>query len=494
LVSTSQESAGTQAPDVKYLQQELDVVTAEAQASTSNLNVLRLLAQALAGRRHMWHLRYGIEHTEDIKVLDDAKVEILQSLNRLGLWRDYLRADLDMARRHLKDQQKRLAEWKPEYGDHTLGQRRWLAYSRQETALRRVVAEADNLDASLRSLQELLLWRHDKSSFQNWLMGLFVSSQDMAAAFWDFELLTVEDKIVLEGHEVIDKRSVTVGKIVQVLFILGVGFWLSSRIANYGYRLVTRRLHGRESGSLLGLRLFSVCMAVGLVIIALARVHIPLTVFTFFGGALAIGVGFGAQNIINNFISGLILFAERTVTLGDIVEVDGVLSRVTHIGSRCCQVHRFDGIDMLIPNSSFLEKNVTNWTLSDQHLRCIVNVGIAYGSPSRTALALVERAAAEHPQVLKYPAPDVYLQEFGDNALSLRLDFWVDLAVQSNRLRLMSDVRLHIEELFAQNGIVIAFPQQDVHLDIANPVKVELTTAASGARREIENDLNGTQP
>jgi potassium efflux system protein len=493
--SNAQEVAETQAPDVKYLQQELDVVTAEAQASTSNLNVLRLLAQAQVARRHMWHLRYSIEQDEeDIKTLDDAQAEIQQGLKNLDLWREYLKSDLDMARRHLEDQQKRLTDWKSEYGDYALGQRRLLAYSIQETSLRRVVAEADNLDASLRSLHELLLWRHDKSSFQDRLKGLLVSSGDMAAAFWNFELLTVEDKIVVEGHEVINKRSVTVGKILHVLLILGIGFWLTARISDFGGRLVKRRLSGRESASLLGLRLFSVGMAVGLVIIALVRVHIPLTVFTFFGGALAIGFGFGAQNIINNFISGLILLAERAIKLGDIVEVDGVLSRVTQIGSRCCQVHRFDGIDMLIPNSTFLEKNVTNWTLSDKRLRCTVSVGITYGSPVRRALALVERAAAEHPQILKDPVPDVYLQEFADNALSLRLDFWVDLAVQSNRLRLMSDVRLHIEELFAENGIMIAFPQRDVHLDMASPVKVELTTAASGARRQIKNDLDGAQP
>ena len=313
-------------------------------------------------------------------------------------------------------------------------------------------------------------------------------------ALWDFELLTIEDKIVLEGQEVVNKSSVTVGKILHVLLILGIGFWLTAWIANYGGQLVKRRLPGRESAGLLGLRLFSVFMAVGLIIVALVRVHIPLTVFTFFGGALAIGIGFGAQNIINNFMSGLILLAERTIKLGDLVEVDGILSRVTKIGSRCCQVHRFDGIDMLIPNSSFLEKNVTNWTLSDQHLRCTVTVGIAYSTPARIALALVGQAAAEHPQTLENPAPAVYLDEFGDNAIKLRIDFWIDLVVQPNRYRIMSDVRLHIEELFAQNGIVIAFPQRDVHLDLANPVKVELTTATSGVLREIKKDLDGTQP
>jgi small-conductance mechanosensitive channel len=477
----SQNAAETHLPDTQHLQQELDTVTVEAQASSSNLNVLRLLDEAQVGRRQMWGLRYHIEHAEDIKTLDDAQVDIQQGLNHLSLRQEYLRSDLDMARRRLEDQQKRLIDWKPEYGDYALGQRQWLAYSQQETALRRVVAETDNLDASLLSLQELLRWQHEKSSLNDRLQGFYVKSLDLAAALWDFELLTIEDKIILEGHEVINKSSVTVGKILRVLLILGIGFWLTSRIVDYGGRQIKRRLPGRESASLLGLRLFSLFMAVGLIIVALVRAHIPLTVFTFFGGALAIGIGFGAQNIINNYISGLILLAERTIKLGDIVEVDSVLSRVTKIGSRCCQVHRFDGIDMLIPNSSFLEKNVTNWTLSDQHLRCTVTVGVAYGSPARSALALVERAAAEHPQVLKDPAPDVYLQEFADSALSFRLDFWVDLAVQSNRLRVMSDVRLHIDELFAQNGIVIAFPQRDVHLDLLNPIKVELTTAASGA-------------
>lgn len=490
----SRDAAETHPPDIQRLQQELDTVTVEAQASTSNLNVLCLLAEALVGRRHMWDQRYRIEHAEDIKTLDDAQADIQQGLNRLGLRQEYLRSDLDMARRRLEDQQKRLTDWKPEYGDYALGKRQWLAYSRQETALRRVVAETDILDAAVSSLQELLQWRHDKSSLNDRLQGFYAKSLDLAAALWDFELLTVEDKIVLEGQEVINKSSVTVGKILHVLLILGIGFWLTAWIANYGGQLVKRRLPGRESTGLLGLRLFSVFMAVGLIIITLVRVHIPLTVFTFFGGALAIGIGFGAQNIINNYISGLILLAERTIKLGNIVEVDSVLSHVTKIGSRCCQVHRFDGIDMLIPNSSFLEKNVTNWTLSDQRLRCPVTVGIAYGSPARIALVLVERAADEHPQVLKDPAPDVYLQEFANNALSFRLDFWVDLAVQSNRLRMMSDVRLHIEELFVQNGVVIAFPQRDVHLDLANPVKVELTTAASGARRESKNDPDDAQP
>jgi len=100
--------------------------------------------------------------------------------------------------------------------------------------LRRVVAETDNLDAAVSSLQELLQWRHDKSSLNDRLQSYYAESLDLAAALWDYELLTVEDKIVLEGHEVINKSSVTLGKILRVLLILGIGFWLSAWIANYG--------------------------------------------------------------------------------------------------------------------------------------------------------------------------------------------------------------------------------------------------------------------
>jgi potassium efflux system protein len=242
---------------------------------------------------------------------------------------------------------------------------------------------------------------------------------------------------VAEGREIVGKRSATVGKVVKVLLILRVGLWLTVWIAEHGCRFLTSRLPGRESAVLLGLRLFTLLMVVvGLVVLALVTVNIPLTVFAFPGGARAIGVGFGAQNILNNFISGLILLVEKPIKLGDIVDVEGVRGRVTHIGSHCCQVRRFDGIDMLIPNSSCLEKNVTNWTLSDRHLRCTIRVGAAYGSPLPVALGLLRLAVESHPFGLTDP---------GSRGLPGRLR------------RRRTD------------------PARDIHLDSARPVKVELT-------------------
>lgn len=478
------EQAEAQAKELERLQQELDTCQAEAESSGLALKILNLRTGALVVRSRMWEQRYRIEHAQEPATLSGAMAEIQQGLNRVAAWREFLGSDLDTTRRRVDSQDKRLADWKPEYGERALAERERLAFVQREAVLRHAFAEANDLDTDLRSLGESVRFREESASLDERLRGFATQAGAVADKLWDFELLAVEDRIVAEGREIVGKRSVTVGKLLQVLLILGLGLWLTQRTAGHGRRFLMRRMPGRESAALLGLRLFNLLAVVGLVVFALMTVNIPLTVFAFMGGALAIGVGFGAQNILNNFISGLILLVERPIKLGDIVDVEGVRGRVTHIGGRCCQVRRFDGIDMLIPNSSFLEKNVTNWTLSDQHLRCTLTVGAAYGSPVRVAMGLVKRAATEHPLVMREPAPEVYLEEFADSALTLRLDFWLDLLVESNWRRVTSDIRQNIDALFNENGIVIAFPQRDVRLDSARPLKIELVpvSPAAGSR------------
>ena len=461
------------------LQQTLDTALIEMDALASNLKVLRLLAQANEAQRRLWELQYRADRANDLGDIAAIKQEIESALLRLTPWRDYLSSDLETVRRRRDAQEKRLGEWQNEYGNREQEQRKLQAYQSQEALLKRGVAEADLLEAGLRSLSDLLQGRHDEADMLQNLRLLTQQTVDMAAALSDFELLTIDDTLIADGREINGKRRVTVGKILQMLAILGIGFWLISLISRYGRRKIAGWQSGRASSALLGLRLFSLIAVVAILVFALISVHIPLTVFTLLGGSLAIGVGFGAQNILNNFISGLILLMERSIKIGDIVEVEGILSRVTHIGSRCCQVQRFDGIDMLIPNSSFLEKSVTNWTLSDHCLRVSVLVGVAYGTDSAHAMQLVKRAATEHSQVMKAPEPEVYLQDFASDALSLRLDFWIDLIVQPNRYRAMSDVRLRIEQLFAEAGIVIPFQQRQIHLDTNGPLKVEVMTDAS---------------
>ena len=467
--------------ELERIQQILDADSVESQVASSNLRTLRLLALAVVSERQAWELRYQVGHTEDPVALKQAVVDVKQGMERLSLWRKYLKSELDTIQIHLDNQTQKLANWQSEYGEQKQEQRKNAAFTTEEKLLRRALSELNDLDSSLINMLDLLELKQVNASLTEKLKTFYADSMALVTAFSEFELLAIDDSIILEGRKISGKRSVTVSKIVKLIAILALGLWLVSLITAHGSRRVKLWQPTQASSGLLSLRLFTLVAVVVIIVFALISVHIPLTVFTFFGGALAIGVGFGAQNIINNFISGLILLTERSIRLGDMVEIEGVLSRVTQIGSRCCQVHRLDGIDMLIPNSSLLENNVINLTLSDQRLRCTISVGIAYGMPIRKALALVETVLAENSQVLKTPAPDVYLQEFGESALSLRVDFWVDLLLQPNRTRLMSDVRLRIEELFSENGILLAFPQRDVHLDITHPVQVELTSGVNQA-------------
>ena len=204
------------------------------------------------------------------------------------------------------------------------------------------------------------------------------------------------------------------------------------------------------------------------------RMQVPLTMFAFLGGAVAIGVGFGAQNIINNFISGWILIAERPVRLGDLVEVEGRIGRVEKIGARCTHIHRTDGIDMLVPNSVMLERTVVNWTLHDRNIRTTVRVGVIYGSPADQVAQLIRQAVEEHGDVLKQPQPEIIFEDFGDNALIFDVYFWCNVNSEMELRLVRSALRFRIDQMFREAGLVIAFPQRDVHLDTTQPLQIEM--------------------
>ena len=146
-------------------------------------------------------------------------------------------------------------------------------------------------------------------------------------------------------------------------------------------------------------------MGIVLALITLHLVKIPLTAFAFLGGALAIGIGFGTQTLFKNFISGLIVLAERKVRVGDILDVDGIAGTVTSIDTRSSTVRSFDGVEMILPNSILLENKVINWTHDTPTVRRVVKVGVAYGSPLRLVSTILAECAAEHGIIAKSPEP-----------------------------------------------------------------------------------------
>ncbi len=212
-------------------------------------------------------------------------------------------------------------------------------------------------------------------------------------------------------------------------------------------------------------RVFYIVAVAVLVITALDLVNVPLTAFAFVSGAIAIGVGFGAQNIINNFISGWILMWERPIRIGDFLEIGDTRGTVEAINTRSTRIRRIDGVHLLVPNSHLLENTVVNWTLVDRLARTTVRVGVAYGSPTEQVRELILRAVTEQDGVLEDPTPTVVFEDFGDNSLVFDAYFWANAGGDRDLRTIRSDIRFRIDALFRENDIVIAFPQRDIHVD-----------------------------
>ena len=201
------------------------------------------------------------------------------------------------------------------------------------------------------------------------------------------------------------------------------------------------KAHIKKNTALAITKILTYLAYVAVVLLAIRMVHIPLTTFAFLGGIIAIGVGFGAQNIISNFISGFIIMAERPINIGDLIEVDGLLGQVEEIGARCTRVRTGENIHMLVPNSSFLEKNITNWTLSDKKIRTKVVVGVIYGSPVKTVVAMLLKATRENNRIESDPEPFVLFSDFGDSALIFEVYFWISIRTIIERKTIESSVR-----------------------------------------------------
>jgi small-conductance mechanosensitive channel len=274
-------------------------------------------------------------------------------------------------------------------------------------------------------------------------------------------------------------QTVQLNQIVLAMAIVVVGVMVSKRVSRVVSHRLTRLALIDDNATAFLTRLCFYALAVTITLVALPIAGVPITIFTVLGGALAIGVGFGAQNLINNFISGVILMIERPIRLGDIVEVGDQEGRIEEIRNRCVRVRRFDGIDVLVPNSTFLETNVVNWTLQDDLVRGLVTVGVAYGSPVPRVADLMRQAADQTSGVLREPEPIVIFEEFGDNALQFDVYFWTRVQRPMDLKRIRSAIRFRIDDLFREAGIAIAFPQRDVHLTTLAPLRVRVEQAGA---------------
>jgi small-conductance mechanosensitive channel len=209
---------------------------------------------------------------------------------------------------------------------------------------------------------------------------------------------------------------------------------------------------------------------------ALYAFGLNMTSITVAFGALGIGLGFGLQNIFNNFISGVILLFERPIQVGDDVEVNGIWATVKKINVRSTIVQTYDNAALIIPNSDFISSQVTNWSFKDKSIRRQITVGVAYGSDiERVRDSLIE-VADQTPNVFKYPKPDVLFVDFADSSLLFKLRLWTDV---DHMLKVDTAVRFGIDRLFRERNITIAFPQCDVHLFQESPPSSPIQSSLS---------------
>ena len=208
---------------------------------------------------------------------------------------------------------------------------------------------------------------------------------------------------------------------------------------------------------------------------SLSTVHMNWSSIQWIVAAVSVGVGFGLQEIVSNFVSGLILLLERPIRVDDIVTVGDQTGTVKRITIRATAIQCGDNQTVIIPNKEFIARMVTNWTLGDTHVRLGLSVGVAYGSNLDLVQRLLTETVSSHPRVLTTPPPAIFLRAFGDHALQWDISCFVPRP--QDRTTTAHDLLLQIDQVFRQHAIVIPFPQQDVHLRSADATLVIQSTS-----------------
>jgi len=269
-------------------------------------------------------------------------------------------------------------------------------------------------------------------------------------------------RMVMGAGFMLGPLHVTVGRIILAALVVYLAFLVSGVVRTLVTADVQRRQAGdRGLGESISRLVHYGVITIG-VVMALAALGVELQNFAIVAGALGIGVGFGLQNVVNNFASGLILLFERPVRVGDTVVVNGEWGTIQKIGLRSTVMVTFDQSEMIVPNADLVSEKVTNWTLSNPTARVIMPVGVAYGSSIADVLKVMTDSAFAHEAVLREPPPEALFVGFGDSSLDFELRVWVNNI--RLRLQVRSLVLADVERRLAELGIEIPFPQRDLHL------------------------------
>ncbi len=243
-----------------------------------------------------------------------------------------------------------------------------------------------------------------------------------------------------------------------------------------------RHLHIAEAQKFALSRFVTYLCFLGGVFIGLPSLGVKLNSVVVFGGAIGVGVGLGLQNVVSNFVAGLILLVEQPIRIGDRIEIKETFGDVVRIAARSTWIRTNENVVIVVPNSDFINNAIINWTGNDPRVRIALPVGVGYGSDPEQVRELLLGVARTIPEVLREPAPDVMFTDYGDNSLNFALRVWTEAHTHTPQI-LKSHLYFAIFKVFKQHGIELPFPQRDLHIrssDIALPYEPEGVTGEAG--------------
>ncbi len=458
--------------------EEFEARRAQLETADAAINALRFMLQAGTIGRTIWEMRFASYHSRSVETIRQTRRKLEQFDRRVELWQSYYQQQVETVASQVARLEARLADLDPASDLAPLVRERLAALRERDEMLLRVLRVVERGDRLVQRLDEGLKEAAGNLPFLGRLSSAFSDSRSFMAGLWNLELFVAQDTITVEGQQITGKRSVTLGKIITAILILVVGYWVAGLISRILEPIFIKRFKIEANQASLIRRWVRVVLIFSLGLFSLVSVKIPLTVFAFAGGALAIGLGFGLQTLLKNFVSGVIILFERPFRVGDVLDIAGQRGTVSSIGIRSSVLQLWDGTETLIPNSTLLENNLTNWTYSNRIVRFSVTVGVAYGSDTRRVGQLLVEIAERHGLVEKEPKPQVLFTNFGESSLDFELRFWVNV-VKANAAQVCSDLRHMIAGTFAEHKIVIAFPQRDLHLDTVQPLQVQVVPVSS---------------
>lgn len=276
-----------------------------------------------------------------------------------------------------------------------------------------------------------------------------------------WEMITKIFELIRTPLFEISGNKFSIMSLILAIFV----FYLSVVLSKMAERFVKNLLLDKEidpgvKGSIQTFTRYLVVIVGAL--ITLDTVGISLSSLAALGAVLMVGIGFGLQNITQNFISGLIILLERPIKVGDLVEVKGVSGKIIEIGARSTLIHTRDDVAIIVPNSQFISEQVVNESFSGEKMRLHIPVGVAYGSDTGKVKEILLKVAEGHPKVISHPAPTVNFNDFGDSSLNFEVRVWVRELWENDII--MSDIRFAIDAAFREENIEIPFPQRDLHL------------------------------